>query len=129
VGTGAGAGGGAGAFGNTNVFTYGAPPANNYAGQSDAPQIFYATFSPTVLHSGTPVNLSVVTTTNVATVTIGYGNSTVGLASVGPGKWQSSYAFSTSAIPTNQPQVELSLSAARQDGTSTSIAIPVSVSQ
>jgi type II secretory pathway component GspD/PulD (secretin) len=117
------------AFAQTNTFTYGEPPQNNFAGPPDAVQIFYATLSPTVLRSGTQVKIAVITTTNVAKVTVGYGGFTTQVAQSGPGKWLSTYAFSTSGLPVPPATVSLNLVASRLDGTSATIAIPVSITQ
>src|SRR5581483_9806466 len=48
-----------------NTYVYGSIPSNTYAGQSDAPQIFYATLSPTVLSPTSTIKISAITTTNV----------------------------------------------------------------
>jgi hypothetical protein len=117
------------AFAETNTFTYGQPPQNNFAGPSDAVQIFYATLSPTVLRNGTPVKVAAVTTTNVNKVTIGYGGFTTQIAQNGPGKWLSTYTFSTAGLPVPPATVPLTLIASRLDGTSATITIPVSITQ
>ncbi|MGP6158970.1 MAG: secretin N-terminal domain-containing protein [Vulcanimicrobiaceae bacterium] len=116
------------AFGNTNVFTYGQAPSNNYAAATDPVQVFYVNFAPTVLQNGTTFNVSAITTTNVTKVTVGFGSTTAPLTSVGQGKWQGSYPFSTAGLPASQSQVQLTLTAQRNDGTASSVNIPVSVS-
>jgi len=115
------------AFAATNVFTYGQPPANNYAGPTDPVQIFYAMFSPTVLRNGTPVRFSAVTTTNVARLTIGYQGFQTQIAQIAPGQWQSAYNFSAAGLTPGQTGVALTVTAARLDGTASSVQIPVSV--
>jgi len=116
------------AFGSTNVFEYGSAPQNTYAGDFDTPQIFYARFTPTVLKQGTPVSVSVVTTTNVRKVTIGVSGSTTSLSSVASSQWQGNYNFNTTSMPASQGTVNLTLSAFRSDGVAATIQIPVSLS-
>jgi type II secretory pathway component GspD/PulD (secretin) len=115
------------AFAATNVFTYGQPPSNNYAGPTDPVQIFYATFAPTVLRNGAPVRFSAVTTTNVSRLTIGYHGFQTQIAQTAPGQWQSSYNFSATGLTSGQTGVALALTATRLDGASSSIQIPVSI--
>lgn len=118
------------AFAQQNVFTYGAAPQNNYAAPSDPVQIYFATFNPTVLKNGTNVSVSVITSSNVAKVTIGYQGFTNQLSSTGTaGQWQATYAFSSLGVPFGQSQVPLTLTASRLDGTNATITIPVSISQ
>jgi hypothetical protein len=90
--------------------------------------VFYVNFAPTVLQNGTTFNVSAITTTNVTKVTVGFGSTTAPLTSVGQGKWQGSYPFSTAGLPASQSQVQLTLTAQRNDGTASSVNIPVSVS-
>ena len=116
------------AFGLTNTFTYGAPPVNNYAAPGDQVQIFYATFSPTVVRNNATVTVSAITSSNVVKVTVGSGGLVTQLASVGPGQWQATYNFSTAGLPTGQGPVPVTLTATRTDGAQTRISIPVSVS-
>ncbi len=115
------------AFAATNVFTYGQQPANNYAGPTEPVQIFYATFTPTVLRNGAPVRFSAVTTTNVARLTIGYHGFQTQIAQTAPGQWQSSYNFSAAGLTPGQTGIALTVSATRLDGAASSIQIPVSV--
>jgi type II secretory pathway component GspD/PulD (secretin) len=115
------------AFAATNVFTYGQPPSNNYAGPTDAVQIFFAKFSPTVLRNGAPVNFTAVTTTNVSRLTIGYQGFQTQIAQTSPGQWQSSYNFSAAGLTPGQTGVALTVTATRLDGASSSIQIPISV--
>lgn len=115
------------AFAATNVFRYGNPPTNTYASRNDPPQIFFASFSPTVLRNGTTVSVSVVTTTNVTRVTIGLGGQTTALKSVAPDKWQASYPFAASAYALGNGNTSLTLTAYRADGATAAIQIPVSI--
>jgi type II secretory pathway component GspD/PulD (secretin) len=117
----------AAAFAATNVFTYGQQPSNNYAGPTDPVQIFYATFSPTVLRNGVPVRFTAVTTTNVARLTIGYSGFQTQIAQTAPGQWQSSYNFSAAGLTPGQSGIALTLTATRLDGAASSVQIPVSV--
>jgi type II secretory pathway component GspD/PulD (secretin) len=113
----------------TNVFTFGAAPTNNYAAPGDAPKIFFASFSPTVLHAGTNVIVAAVTTSNVQKVTIGLGPTTVSLSSIGSGQWQATYPFSLAGLPPNQSSLSLELVASKADGTSTTVPVPVNLTQ
>ena len=115
------------AFAATNLFTYGQPPTNNYAGPTDPVKIFYATFTPTVLRNGAPVRFSAVTTTNVARLTIGYQGFQTQIAQSAPGQWQSAYNFSAAGLTPGQTGIALTVTAARLDGASSSIQIPVNI--
>lgn len=115
------------AFAQSNEFHYGHAPDNTYAAAGDAPQIFYALFSPTVLKNGAQATISVISTTNIARVTIGYGSYITALSRVAPDKWQASYAFNSSGFPFGTPNVSLALIAYRVDGAAATIQIPVSV--
>ena len=114
------------AFASANVFQYGSPPQNAYAGPSDLPQIFYATLSPTVVKTGTQVTVSAITTTNVGKVTITYGTTTVTLSKLGTSTWQASFPFNATGTG-GQSSVQLTLNAYRGDGAQTQIQIPVNV--
>lgn len=114
------------AFASANVFQFGTPPQNAYGGPSDAPQIFYATLSPTVVKNGTLVTVSAITSTNVAKVTIGYGSVTTSLSRLSPSNWQASYNFNAGSAG-GQNTILLSLIAYRADGTAAQIQIPVSL--
>lgn len=114
------------AFAASNVFVYGQAPQNNFAQQSDAPQIFYAQLSPTVMVASTIVSVSVITTTNVSRVQIGTQSSALSLSQVGPGKWQGSFPAARFGLGPAQPVQQLSLNAYRSDGFSATVQIPVS---
>ena len=115
------------AFAQANVFQIGNAPPNTYAGPYDAPQIFYARFSPTVLRNGTPVTVSAITTTNVTKVTIGTLGSTTSLAQIAPSKWQATYTFNAFGFSPGQASGNLVLHAYRSDGQAASVQIPVSL--
>jgi len=114
------------AFAASNVFEFGHAPQNNFAQPQDAPQIFYARLSPTVLTSSTTVSVAVVTTTNVTRVQIGTPNASVSLNQVGPGKWQGTFPGTQFALGASQPVQQLTLNAYRNDGFAATIQIPIS---
>lgn len=115
------------AFASANVYVYGSPPPNAYAGPYDAPQIFFAQFGPTILRNGVPVTISAITTTNVTKVTIGTSSYTTALTQIAPSKWQATYTFNLSGFSQSQPTAQITLTAYRADGFSNAIQIPVSV--
>lgn len=115
------------AFANTNVFSFGSPPPNTYAADTDAPQLFFVQFLPTVLRNGTPVQVFAITSTNVTKVTIGYPGYVTTLTQISPSKWQANYNFNTSGLIVSQNAVNLAVSAYRRDGTAATIQIPVSI--
>lgn len=109
-----------------NTFTYGAPPLSNVAKATDPVQIFYATLSPTVLRSNVPLNVAAITSTNVVKVTLTGDGFRAPLAQRSPGAWVANFPFRapTQAPPAN---VTLTLTATRDDGSSTALPIPVSI--
>jgi type II secretory pathway component GspD/PulD (secretin) len=113
------------AFAQTNVFTFGSAPQNNFAKPTDAVQIFYATLSPTVVSNGTQVRLAVVTTTNASAVKLQLGTQSIALSQTGSGQWQGT--FPIGALPVGQTSMALALTASRSDGTSATISIPISI--
>lgn len=113
------------AFAQTNVFSFGAPPQSNFAKSTDPVQIFYATLSPTVVANGTSVVVSAVTTSNAASVKIQVGSTAVTLGQVAPGKWQATFPFPATSLSGSQSSVTATLVAARADGTSSSVPIPL----
>ena len=117
------------AFGQTNVYTYGAAPANNYAQANQALQIFYVQVQPTVVQNGTPITISAITTTNVDKLTFGPTAllSQVSLSKIGPGQWRSTFNFSTAGLPMNAGNVQLLLSATSNLGGNASLPIPLSL--
>jgi hypothetical protein len=90
-------------------------------------QIFYATFSPTVLSRNTVIVTNVLTTTNAQRVALSYGTFTQQLTQVSPGQWQARFPIGASALPPPPANISLTVAAARSDGASSSIVIPVSV--
>ena len=115
------------AFALANVFTFGKPPASNYAGPNDPVLIYYARFTPTVIKNGDNVEITAITTINVSTLTISYPGFATQLAQSGPGQWQTAYNFNTSALPVGQNRVNLTLTASSLAGQSSTIQIPVSI--
>jgi type II secretory pathway component GspD/PulD (secretin) len=115
------------AFAQTNVFTFGSAPQSNFAKPTDPVQIFYATLSPTVASSGTPVHVAAVTTTNANTVKLQIGSQTIVLARTAPGQWQATFPFPLAAVAVGQSGVQLSLVASRADGTSATVPIPMNI--
>ena len=109
----------------TNVFIYGSPPPNNYAAPTEGVRVFYVQFSPTVLHEGTIVQVTVITTSNATSVTIGDNVFSVPLVKVGPGQWQVTFPFHAGAAAMSQPQLQLNLSASSSGTSNVSIPIPV----
>jgi hypothetical protein len=110
-----------------NMFTYGSVPQNNFASPTDPVQIFYATFTPTVLSHNAVVTITAVTTTNAQQVTLTYGTFTQQLSQSNPGQWQARFQIAPMALPAPPANVSLTLSAGRTYGSSQSIVVPVSV--
>ena len=118
------------AFAQTNVYTFGSPPSNNYAARSAPAQIFYVQVQPTVIAQGQQMTISAITSTNV--VKLVFGNQVIPqaqLTAISPGKWQSTFTFSTAALPIGQNNVQLSLTASSAMGGTVSVPIPISVMQ
>ena len=115
------------AFASTNVFVFGSPPPNTYAADSDAPQIYYVQFSPTLLRNGIPVQISVVTSSNVRKVDVGYPGYTTTLTQIAPSKWQASFNFNASGVVSSQPSIMLQLNAYGSTGAAATIQIPVNL--
>jgi len=117
------------AFGQTNTYTYGAAPQNNYAEAQQPPQIFYIQVQPTVVKNGQSISIAAITTTNVNRLTFGPSaiSPQITLASIGPGKWQSTFNFSTAGILTSQGNVLLSLNAYTNGGATTALQIPLTL--
>ncbi|HZO95064.1 MAG TPA: type II and III secretion system protein [Candidatus Baltobacteraceae bacterium] len=110
-----------------NTYVYGSIPSNTYAGQSDAPQIFYATLSPTVLSPTSTIKISAITTTNVQKLTLSTGLATLPLTPVGTGTWQGQFGANLLGLPSSGAMMRVSLVAARSDGQSASIPITLSI--
>jgi hypothetical protein len=117
------------AFAQANVYVYGSPPPSTFAGASDAPQIYYAMLSPTVLTPNATVRVSVIASTNVQKLTIANRSTTIGLSPLGSGKWQGVFSANALGLPPTATTLQLTLTASRNDGQSASIAIPVSLTK
>ena len=113
------------AFSQTNVYTFGSPPQNNFAKPNDPVQIFYATLSPTVMSNGTQVRIAVITTTNASAVKLQVGSQSIGLGQTSPGQWQAAFPFPAGSTPVGQNAQTFPLIASRSDGSSATISIPV----
>ncbi|HEV2738789.1 MAG TPA: secretin N-terminal domain-containing protein [Candidatus Elarobacter sp.] len=111
----------------TNAFAYGRPPASNLAGPADPVRIFSVTFAPTVVRNGTPVRFAAITTTNVARLTIGRPGFETSIAQTAPGRWESAYNFTANGPAPPQGGAQLVVTAARLDGASAVLAIPITV--
>ncbi|MGH7738203.1 MAG: hypothetical protein ACREMP_10125, partial [Candidatus Tyrphobacter sp.] len=119
------------AFAQTNVYTFGAAPQNNYAAPQAQPQIFYVQVQPTVVGQGQQMTITAITTTNVSALSFGYGSMIpqATLTAVAPGKWQGTFSFSTAGLPVGQSNVQMTLSASTGMGSRASVPIPISVVQ
>lgn len=117
------------AFSQTNVYTFGQAPQNNYAAPNAAPQIFFVQVSPSVVKNGEAMSIAAITTTNVAKLTFG-PNSLLPMAtlqSVGPGQWQGIFPFSAAGLPIGQASVTLTLTATTGMGGTVALPIPLSL--
>jgi type II secretory pathway component GspD/PulD (secretin) len=117
------------AFGQANTFTFGKPPQNTYAKPSDPIQIFFVTLNPTVLHSGTPMRVAAITTSNVAKVTLASSSVTEPIFGQGGGFWQGNIPFDPIGLFPGDRNVILTLTATKADGTTATVQIPVSYAQ
>ncbi len=117
------------AFGQTNVYTYGAAPTNNYAGPNQPPQIFFVQVQPTVVKNGQQVTISAITTTNVSRLVFGISavQAQVSLSKLNAGQWQSTFNFSTAGLPASSGTVQLTLTAITDLGAQVSVPIPFSL--
>ncbi len=117
------------AFNQTNVFTYGAAPSNNYAQPGGAVQIYYVQVQPTVVKSAQSVTISAITSTNVDRLTFGANaiSPMASLSKIGPGQWQSTFPFSTAGLPASSGNVQLTLTAQSTLGGVASLPIPFSL--
>ncbi len=114
-------------FAQANVYTFGSPPPNNFAGPGDGVQIFYASLSPTIVSYGTPVTITAITTSNVSALTLSYNGVQTSIAQTGAGQWSATLPFTLVGLPEPNATIQLSLTATKSDGTSSVIPIPVSV--
>jgi hypothetical protein len=69
-----------------------------------------------------------VTSTNASAVKLQIGTQTIGLSQTGLGQWQATFPFPLGAAPVGQTTVSALLQAARADGSSASVPIPLNVS-
>ena len=117
------------AFSQTNIYTFGQAPQNNYAAPNAAPQIFYAQVSPSVIRNGQTMTISAITTTNVAQLTFAPNAlfPITSLQSIGPGKWQGTFAFSSAGLPMGQASVNLTLTATTALGSTVALPVPLSL--
>jgi len=115
------------AFAQANVYVYGSPPPSTYAGPGDAPVIFYASLSPTVLTPNATVHINAITTTNVQKLRIGTSSTQITLSQVASGTWQGVFSANALNLPPTATTVQLTLTASRGDGQSASIQLPVSL--
>lgn len=117
------------AFAQTNIYTFGQAPQNNYANPNAAPQIYFVQVSPSVVHNAETMTISAITTTNVAKLTFG-PNALLPMASlksIGPGQWQDTFPFSAAGLPIGQTSVTLTLTATTGMGSIVSLPIPLSL--
>jgi hypothetical protein len=117
------------AFSQTNVYTFGQAPQNNYAAPNAAPQIFFVQVSPSVVKNGEMMTIAAITTTNVAKLTFG-PNAILPMASlqsIGPGQWQAAFPFSAAGLPIGQASVTLTLSATTSLGATVALPVPLSL--
>lgn len=117
------------AFSQTNVYTFGQAPQNNYAAPNAAPQIFFVQVNPSVVKNGQMMTISAITTTNVAQLTFG-ANSLLpmtSLQSIGAGQWHGEFPFSSAGLPIGQASVNLTLTATTQLGGSVALPVPLSL--
>jgi type II secretory pathway component GspD/PulD (secretin) len=115
------------AFTQTNTFVYGSPPPSTYAAPGNAPQIFYATLTPTIFTPTVTVRINAITSTNVQRLSIGSGTSTINLSQTGLGTWQGVFSANVLGLPPTATSLRLTLTASRGDGQSASIPINVSI--
>jgi type II secretory pathway component GspD/PulD (secretin) len=117
------------AFAQTNIYTYGAPPSNNFASSSQPAQIFYVQVSPSVVRNGQQITISAITTTNVVALSFGQNKIVpmASLQSVNPGQWQGTFSFSAAGLPIGQPNVTLLLTATTSLGGTVSLPVPMSL--
>ena len=114
------------ALAQANTFTYGSVPSTTFAGPSDAPRIFYATLSPTVVTPSSTIHVSAITTTNVQKLALSTGLTTLPLTPVGTGTWQGQFSASVLGL-SNGSSLQVMLVASRSDGQSASIPITLSI--
>jgi type II secretory pathway component GspD/PulD (secretin) len=116
------------AFAQANQFVYGKPPQSTFAAPGDSPQIFFASLSPTIVKAQTPMHVAAITTSNVTKVTIGVRSFARDLSNRGAGLWQADIPFDSSGVFPGETNIQLTLTAAKADGTTATLQIPVSYS-
>ena len=118
------------AFGQTNTYTYGQAPANNYAAANQPPQIFFVQVNPTVVKAGDPITISAITSTNVTSLSFGASamSGQTQLSKVGQGQWNCTAPFSAAGLM-NAGNVQMMLTATAANGTRVSLPIPMSLVQ
>ncbi|HLI95780.1 MAG TPA: hypothetical protein VKT72_06800, partial [Candidatus Baltobacteraceae bacterium] len=109
------------------TFAYGSMPNSNSATPTDPPIIYYAKLSPTLLSYGTPIQFSAVTSPNIARLTLSYSGVSTSVLQTGAGSWQGTFPFTLVGTPGSAGPIQLTLTAIKADGTSTSISIPVTL--
>jgi len=109
-----------------NAFTYGQRPASvPLVGPNDPPRILYARVAPQLVKTGTTVSAEVVTTPNVTRLVMQLGAATVALHQDAPGIWTVTVPASiANALPMGAP-VPAHLTAARADGITAALDIPL----
>jgi Flp pilus assembly secretin CpaC len=119
------------AFAQTNVYTFGSPPPNNYASASQSPQIFYLQVKPTVIKPGQPVTVAAVTTSNVSSLTFGTSSADTSqsLGSIGAGKWQGVVTVNAIGLGTSTGNVMMFINATTSSGATVSLQVPFSLAR
>lgn len=117
------------AFGQTNVYTFGAAPSNNYAALNQPPQIFFVQVQPSVISGGQKMTISAITTTNVTKLDFGASalSPMVSLQSVGNGQWQSTFTFAPGAGMPATPNVTYILTATTGLGATVRLPVPITI--
>jgi type II secretory pathway component GspD/PulD (secretin) len=111
-----------------DTFVYGQKPAAPLSSSTtDPPQIAYVLLTPTSFRSSATLHLEAITSTNVSRMTIGYNGFLAPINPTTPGAWQSNFAFVNSGLGQLPQNISLTLTAYRQDGAQTAIAIPVTI--
>lgn len=111
----------------SNVFAYGSEPPSNDAGAADPPKIYYAVLSPTILTYGTPVQINVTTSTNVAQLSLRYNGVATSISQIAPGKFTGTFPFTLVGTPGPTGPIVLILTANKADGTSATLPVPVTI--
>ncbi len=111
-----------------NTFVYGTIPSTPLSSStSDPPTIAYVSESPVSFRAGASLHVEAVTSTNVSRMTIGYSGFVAPVSMTTPGSWKSNLTFINSGLGQMPQKISLTLTAYKQDGSLTTVAIPVSV--